>query len=70
MDTVKAVCVLDLFIDDIKGKFNFFFAFFDVRARQINPRPCLAIKFIFLKLHLEPGITKSPHFHDHHHQLE
>ena len=36
IEIVKAVCILDLFICDIKGSFNFSICFF-VKARQINP---------------------------------
>ena len=61
IDTVKAVCILDLFICDINGSFNLSICFL-VKAKQINPLPCLAMKLIILELHFEPGITKSPSF--------
>ena len=61
IDTVKAVCILDLLIGDIKGNFKLSICFL-VRAKQISPLPCLAIKLIIFGLHLDPGITKSPSF--------
>ena len=48
-------------IGDIKLKFNFFACKLS-KARQINPRPYLAIKFIFFALVSEVEITKSPSF--------
>ena len=47
IETVNAVCILDLFTEDINGNFNISTCFF-VSARQIKPLPCLAIKFILL----------------------
>ena len=61
IETVKAVCVLDLFINDIKGKFSFL-TLLDVKAKQIKPLPCFAIKLIFLGLIFDAGTTKSPSF--------
>ena len=61
IETVNAVCVLDLLINDIKRKFNFL-TFFEVKAKQIRPLPCLAMKLIFFGSILEAGTTKSPSF--------
>jgi len=50
-----------LLTGDIKGSFKLSICLF-VRAKHINPLPCLAIKLIIFELHLDPGITKSPSF--------
>ena len=47
IETVNAVCILELLVDDISGKPNFL-TFFLVSAKHIKPLPCVAIKLIFL----------------------
>ena len=61
IEIVNAVLFLDWFIGDIKDKFNRFACTLS-SARQINPRPYFAIKFIFLALESVVDIIKSPSF--------
>ena len=61
IEIVNAVCILDLLFEDINGNFKLSTCFF-VKAKQIKPLPCFAMKLILLELHLEPGIIKSPSF--------
>ena len=61
IETVNAVCILALFIADIKGRDNLSTCFL-FSAKQINPLPCLAIKLILLEFALDAGITRSPSF--------
>ena len=61
IETVNAVLFLDWLIGDIKDKFNFL-AWALSKARQIKPRPYLAIKLIFLELESDVEIIKSPSF--------
>ena len=61
IEIAKAVLFLDWLFVDINDKFNLL-AWRLSRAKQINPRPCIAIKFMFLALEFEDEIIRSPSF--------
>ena len=48
IEIVNAVCILDLLFGDINGNLRLSICFF-VKAKQINPLPCLAIKLLFFR---------------------
>ena len=61
IDIVKAVLFRDWLFDDIKDKFNLL-AWRVSKAKQIKPRPYLAMKLIFFAFELDVEIIKSPSF--------
>ena len=61
MDTVKLVRMLDPLRSTMEGKFNCWQRA-SVKVRQINPRPCFAIKLICSAVANSAAKTRSPSF--------